>query len=253
MRTSTIHCFIYGCVILCVTSAGCSDPQVEPSSDDQQSIESHLASTLQSYKEQMDCVTPIVITSPLRCSFFPSGPVVSNADQLSQHSGKLYHLFTNDPDGYKRTIDNITEAPVGLILLKETHIAVELKERSSRVPEELESPNHYLLSASTNRTSDSNLVPGEIVELFFMAKIGSESLFATDNGWIYGEMDLDGNITTLTSTGTCKECHVNSPYDRVFGIPKPKTMYTGFKYSDDDDTKRDEKILEAVDKEFHKP
>lgn len=237
-----------------IGGAGCSDSaQPVETLTAYESSEQLLARMLLDYKEEMSCVTPVHIVSPATCSFAPSGPVVSEADSDSIHSQKLYHLFATDPQAYHATIDDITEAPIGLILLKETHEAIELDGRASRVPEELESPEFFWQRASSIRSSVPNLVPGQITEYFFMAKVSQESALATDNGWLYGEMDLDGNITTLTSTGRCFECHSRSPYDRVFGIPKPKIMYTGRPYSDDELLLREQKLDEEFDKELNQP
>ena len=158
--------------------------------------------------------------------FIPSGAVQSAEDESTKHGQKLFHLYTNNPAAYQSTIEEDMPAPVGLILLKETHTSIQL-ENKSKPPEEF---NATGLSNTTvehvdAHLQDSVLVPGKITDLFFMAKVGDDSILQTDNGWLYGGMDLNGKITTLTSTGNCFECHRIAPHDRLFGIPRSDVYY----------------------------
>lgn len=221
-------------LLLLALPIGCGQKAATDTSKTPISAEQQLAHVLKDYQTTMECVTPVVLLSPYRCMkpSSGSGAVQSLAAAKTAHGQKLFHLFSNDPEAYKATVANGTPAPIGLILLKETHESIEFP-AGMTLPEHL-NPAQYPGTRVRAPSTDQGtvLVPGEIVDLFFMAKVGTDSALQTDNGWLYGSMDLNGKINTLTSVGNCAECHQKAQGDRVIGLPKSTTLYINYKSDD---------------------
>jgi len=163
------------------------------------------------YAHQMACLTPEYRFAPELCMAPPpSGARMSQADPLTPHGRKLYHLYVSNTKGYFEASEGTTPAPVGLTLVKESHMA-------------------FVAGINNNaRSSDSvklAYVPGPVTELFLMNKIGEQDTPETDQGWVYSVANPAGEIQVSGLIESCMKCHVKAPNDRLFGLAPATTVY----------------------------
>jgi hypothetical protein len=224
MKTCFAILFLSGFMLCAV---GCNEDNSENEPVLIETAEEYLARMLSDYTSSMECVTPIFLNSNYQCMLSASGPRISQSMPPSEHTQKIFHLYTNAPDDYKSAVEDKTQAPVGLILVKENHEIQDVPV-GSVVSDEI-APNALLPATVRHKKhlEETTKIPGEITDLFFMAKIGQESIFETDNGWVYGGLDLNGKIISISSIGNCHDCHKLTPNDRLFGLPKAETVYMG--------------------------
>jgi hypothetical protein len=224
MKTCFAILFLSGFMLCAV---GCNEDNTETEPVLIESTEQHLARMLSDYTSSMECVTPVLLNALTRCAIEESGARLSQSEAHSEHAQKIFHMYTNNPDGYESAIKDGTEAPLGLILVKENH-AIDIVPSGSIVSDDIAPFALFPARVDSDTYGDESVeIPGEITDLFFMAKVGQGSIFETDNGWVYGGMNLNRKIISISSVGNCHECHKRAPNDRLFGLPKPRAIYMG--------------------------
>ncbi len=167
--------------------------------------------------------------APWRCFLPPpSGALRSQSAHESTHGGKLYYLYTPNPEFYQWVLPKGAEspmgrksptdpAPVGFTIVKEAWSPLEVKladvpRLKTDSPFDRTFPVEYLVAESKAYRIDK---PQGI---FVMLKKDPKTP-GTDEGWIYGTVSADGK--TVTSSGrvhSCMSCHVEASRDRLFGM-----------------------------------
>ena len=136
---------------------------------------------------------------------------MSRAGAGSPHGKKLYHLYVSDPIAYALASTSDRSAPVGLTLIKESHIAL--------------NPEVAGLNARSVSGAEPALVPGAVTDLFVMMKIGNAGMAETDAGWVYATASPQGEIESIGMIESCIRCHEQADHDRLFGLAPATTVY----------------------------
>jgi hypothetical protein len=140
------------------------------------------------------------------------------------HGRKLYTLFAKDLDDYF----GLTEGPyehanssepvrtvagVGQVIVKESWIPERVE--PDEVPVEPEEGEEVLRYAVQGGDAWRGAQRGP---LFVMMKLDPDTP-GTDQGWVYGTLDPEGNVTGSGAMASCMECHAEASNDRLFGPP----------------------------------
>lgn len=124
-------------------------------------------------------------------------PKMSESGDGSTHGRKLYYLYIQDSMAYS----NFTAQPVGQTIVKE-----------SWVPKIIDDgPN------------GKKSVPGEKYALFVMLKMAPATP-NTDDGWVYGTVSPQGEVTSSGRVQSCMECHQQTSNDRMFGVKSDRLL-----------------------------
>jgi len=154
-----------------------------------------LEESITGYQDEMECVTPVYLVSPIQCMPpSPSGPRMSKA-QGGDHARKLYHLFVSDRDCYQEATNGLIENSIGLTLVKEAHALLSVNDLE-----------FIMQGIRVDQTSESKqrgepmAMPGEVDSLFIMSKVGDVDTPGTDRGWVYGGATPDGTVYAVGSS-----------------------------------------------------
>jgi len=138
------------------------------------------------------------------------------------HGRKLYALYAKDRKSYAD--EELEEAPVGQVLVKESFHPVEIP------AEELPEGFPYVSAEDLESVTVDGWLPyargkdgrawraGERGPLFLMMKLDPQAP-GTDRGWVYATVASDGAVTAAGALDSCIECHRDAPRDRQFGLP----------------------------------
>jgi hypothetical protein len=144
---------------------------------------------------------------------------ISGSEDAATHGGKLYLLFTNEPDWYlslapppevpaQQPDASATKEPppVGATVVKESWTAIELD-----ADEKHDGPVAEKEGKTYRR--------GQRRELFVMRYSGADAP-NTDAGWTYAVVSPDGSrVVESGAIASCVECHARAPHGRMFGLP----------------------------------
>ena len=139
------------------------------------------------------------------------------------HGRKLYKLFVRDYDAYVTGIDE--EQPIGQVLVKESWASEELLPGQGAIASEapaVEGHPEYTKGVVIGKDGDAYRAT-KPTSLFIMYKDSRKGMDEknTDNGWVYAVTSLDGSeIMDAGRIESCMGCHLEAPYDRVFGFKK---------------------------------
>ena len=188
--------------------------------DENERWSSTLEDSIADYQDRMACVTPVYQVAPWQCRPpQPSGPRMSRA-KGGKHAWKLYHLYVSDEEAYSQATQDLIPNPIGLTLIKESHVAIavepgmQLGKGYSIQPERDGAPKTVVM-----------FEPGDISSLFIMSKVGDEHTPGTDRGWVYGGATPEGEVYASGLIQSCMDCHVDAPHDRLFGLAPATTVY----------------------------
>jgi hypothetical protein len=161
-------------------------------------------------------------------------PSRARVSRAGVHGRKVYFVYASDRRAYEAITRGGSEAPpIGLTVVKEAfHPRVVAEGSSGRdasgrplpipgAPASSEgtglgvaSPNIY----TPIRDEDGQLVgAGEHGGLYALRYLGEDAP-ATDDGWIYGTVGPDGEVTSSGVLAQCASCHRDAPHGRLFGV-----------------------------------
>jgi len=149
-------------------------------------------------------------------------PSVGRFSEQGPHGRKLYWLYAKNRAQYMAASAEHSQ-PVGQVIVKEAW-----------KPEQTDRKEGYLVSVASpspdvvgGMYSPFAKRDGKVFEaterlgLYVMCKLGPE----TDAGWIYGTLDVDGNVTAAGRLPSCMKCHEQTDNDRLFGLqPETETL-----------------------------
>jgi hypothetical protein len=149
-----------------------------------------------------------------------SGIQMSASDAFGSHGRKLYYLFAQDWKGYMQATGLETKAdtfgrnPAGQAVVKESWFAEPVT--GAMVP--FAGYGMERQNSDTAKGADGQKYrAGAKGDLFIMFKVDPLTP-GTDNGWVYGTTTPDGSVvTSVGRVQSCMNCHVQAPYDRLFG------------------------------------
>jgi hypothetical protein len=139
----------------------------------------------------------------------PAQARFSKSSDETTHGQKLYSLFAKDRNAYLGA--PAKPAPVGQILVKQSWLPEEVKDKSSPRGTDKLDFNPYV-------QRDGKLYKAtKLAGLYIMMKLDPKTP-GTDDGWLYGTVAADGE--TVTSAGcveSCMKCH-ETKKERLFGL-----------------------------------
>jgi hypothetical protein len=146
----------------------------------------------------------------------------ANADT---HGRKLYTLFAKDLDGYFELTEGTAAVTSGIAPARPVAARVgQVIVKESWIPERVD-PDEVPTSPTAGEDllhfafHEGNVWRGtQRGPLFVMMKMEADTI-GTDQGWVYGTLDDEGNVTGSGAITSCMECHVEAPNDRLFGPP----------------------------------
>lgn len=155
----------------------------------------------------------------------PSGVLASDSDDDATHGRKLYFLFAKQDREYVNkpfqaamsgSDAKLISQPVGQAIVKESWVAVPTTQPAKRVGvsmNDLEYPEEFVeRDGAWFRTGEQSV-------LFLMFKVDVETA-GTDKGWVYAAVDVkSGGVLQCGRIESCMKCHVDAPFDRLFGLP----------------------------------
>jgi hypothetical protein len=121
----------------------------------------------------------------------------------------LYKLYIKDYGPYVWGVEK--DQPIGQVIVKETWNVKEV------VYDSLNKDIPQIRSRNDNKW----YTPTTVSEVFIMYKEKQDS--SNDKGWNYGNVSIEDKIRKPMlfndrKLSTCIRCHVNTKYDRVFGV-----------------------------------
>lgn len=135
---------------------------------------------------------------------------ISKADEtLSPHGNKLYKLYIKNYGAYVWMADR--DQPIGQVIVKETW----------NVKEVIYDSLNKDMPQVRSRNDGKWYTPTTVSEVFVMYK--EKQNRSNDNGWNYGNVSLEDKsrkpiLFNDRKLSTCIHCHVNTKYDRIFGV-----------------------------------
>ncbi len=153
---------------------------------------------------------------PFSSNEVPPAPLHESRASHGSHEGKAFFLWVNNRDGYRRTLEEGTPPPAGLIVVKEGYKPIDLgpatpsalsMRRAMPTPRSDQRANVYTARNHQGRM----LGVGEPIGLFVMRYTGTRWQFATIN--------FDGRVESSGAMPQCANCHASAPHHGLFGLP----------------------------------
>lgn len=162
-----------------------------------------------------DRVTGPMQWAPILCREPPSSsPRFSESPEGTIHGRKLFHLYASDRAAYESVIGNRDDGRA-LSLVKEVRLPVVLPGSGDFASLR----RHDAAGIAVSPEDGRRYTPGEVVALFVMSRPGEVERAGTDEGWVYGIVDPDGQrVIDAGVIESCVECHRRAPHGRVFGV-----------------------------------
>ncbi|MCA8939141.1 MAG: cytochrome P460 family protein [Planctomycetes bacterium] len=179
-----------------ISSVATEDPSGETMPNDERFHDVLLTA----YREHRDYdVTYYMMIAPALCIAPP--PVISavrSAHSSGPHMGKSALYFAKDSKSYDVRLDKLVDLqetqPIGQTIVKK---AFRLKPSEEQMGE--------------------NLGLGDLDNYFIMTKLAPDTP-GTDEGWVYGVVNPEGQVTASGLIKNCMSCHMKSKTDRLIGL-----------------------------------
>jgi hypothetical protein len=147
----------------------------------------------------------------------PGRTRMSEAVAEGDHARKLYSVFAKQRDRYPmhQNAPRVAQ-PVGQLLVKESYHPdpVDKVEPDPVAGGNLVEGDHFDRHARHGgRLYRATRLAGAYVVL----KLAKETP-GTDEGWVYGTVTPEGEVTSAGRVASCMGCHVSAPHERVFGL-----------------------------------
>lgn len=153
--------------------------------------------------------------APELCSAPPvPGPLVSDSGDEGTHGRKLYYLYTRDVPAYLSAAQS--DQPIGQAFVKESYGALAVSASDAGF-----SKASYQGFAVEREGQRWKLGPAR--DLFVMYKL-DPSTPGTDQGWVYGTVSPELQVTSAGRVASCMECHVDAKHDRMFGAKAEREL-----------------------------
>ncbi len=193
-------------------TGACSGPKI--SADAGQDAGLAMAEAAAQYRS-WDRVTGPMQWAPMLCREPPSSsPRFSESPEGTIHGRKLFHLYASDLDAYTRVIGGRDDGRA-LALVKEVRLPIVLPGSGDFASLR----RHDAAGIAVSPEDGRRYTPGEVVALFVMSRSGEVDRAGTDDGWVYGVVDGDGQrVIEAGVIASCVECHRQAPHGRVFGV-----------------------------------
>ena len=154
--------------------------------------------------------------APTDCALPPPARLrESRAGGSAGHGRKLYSLFARDRDAYVagRSVD-------GQIVVKEAWLPERTPPGDTLSAHQPKGPssssNDYFVPYAVG--PDGGLLHAKRrAGLFIMLK-EDPATSGTDDGWVYGTISPDGEVTASGRVASCMGCHQRAPQGRLFGV-----------------------------------
>jgi hypothetical protein len=154
--------------------------------------------------------------APWLCTMPQPGRPAMSAAEGGGHARKLYSLFAKDHQAYVQLHGQGAKPPlVGQAIAKESYVPEIVTKKEPRVPDP-DGADHF----------DPYLLQGDTI--YRASKVGGVYVMlrkppatpGSDDGWIYGTVTPDGNVTSAGRVASCMGCHVNAKHGRLFGADR---------------------------------
>jgi len=175
--------------------------------------------------------------APFLCRMpMPGDGRISMADGDDDHARKLYYLYARDRSNYLQYGgDNSESFSVSAYqsVVKEAFVPRKLEgeeadtvkrwaEHGYLKPEDRKAlkqaygEGHPMLPPQVNAEGEP-FIPGDAAGLFVLFRPEHDA-DATDEGWVYGTLSAEGEITACGVIESCKTCHEEAQQERLFGL-----------------------------------
>ena len=155
----------------------------------------------------------------------PARPQMSAASD-GGHARKLYSLFAKDHVAYTALgVSGAKKPDVGQVIVKESYVP-EIASPSETVESDRQ---RHGLSGALGTTADhfdpfvregeTTYRASKVAGVYVMLRKPA-STPRTDNGWIYGTLTAEGEVTSAGLVASCMGCHTRAPHERLFGPAK---------------------------------
>lgn len=163
-------------------------------------VATHQQLPLFNYAVKMAAVDTRPFNPKDKITYPPTTLFSSRSNDSSTHGNKIFKLFAKNDPNYAYDIAQ----PEGQTLVMQTWFA--------------EKTHTSLGDGKSLRTGDTDyLKPSTSKEFFIMLKSNSKE-YATDSGWVYGEVSADGKTVIQKGlVASCMKCHDQSKTDRMLG------------------------------------
>jgi hypothetical protein len=180
---------IYGAALAIAVLAGCGSAGAEPAPPSYAALLKTVAAGYTAWGRvdveprvaPTDCAAPPLPGPPTR--------VRESAATSGEHSQKVYFMWASHRTDY---LHPGTELPRGMTIVKE--------------------------SFELAHAADGKLATGARKDLFVMTKVGGADAAGTDDGWIYGTVTPDGQVSSEGRVASCMGCHAHATHERLFGM-----------------------------------
>lgn len=147
----------------------------------------------------------------------PSAARVSRAE--AGHGRKVYFVYASDRQAYLNVTRAGARPPRGLTVVKESfHPAPVADEDQRPAPSPIVAADQeHDFRYRAARGEDGRFTGrGEAAGLYVMRYTGRRR--GTDDGWVYGTVTPDGEVTADGVVESCASCHRAAPHGRLFGL-----------------------------------
>lgn len=174
-----------------------------------------LLSISQSY-EEWSRLGDVPNWAPELCTAPPAtSPLVSQSRDEDTHGRKLYFLYARDVAAYRAANDR--DQPTGQAFVKQSFESVPLPVPEDANQDEFNSEFGKLYWDGLAIERDGKRWKlGTPRELFVMFKLDPATP-ETDEGWVYGTVTREGEVTSAGQVSSCMDCHLEAGRDRMFG------------------------------------
>jgi hypothetical protein len=172
-------------------------------------------------------IAPFLCRAPAGDDFGVPSQVRRSRARTGAHGEKLYYLWASERDAYLMLDRDAEALPVGFTVVKQSFSARPLvgdppvaARPGLFAPDD---PAVELAPISWMTTRDGRrLQVDQPADLYVMIKVGAGR--GTDDGWIYGTVSPDGDVTSAGRVESCMRCHESARHERLFGLrdgPRP--------------------------------
>jgi hypothetical protein len=163
--------------------------------------------------------------APFLCRIPQPGRAAMSAAREGGHGRKLYSLFAKNRNAYVgvRGADARPPPTIGQVIVKESYVPEVVKaaeppfpvRRAAVMPDSgFEEADHF----DPYVTTDGVTYRAETLAGVYVMLRKDPSTPGTDEGWIYGTLKPDGELTSAGRVASCMGCHTTKP-GRLFGRP----------------------------------
>ena len=152
----------------------------------------------------------------------PAKPLPSAADD-GEHARKLYSLFARDHAAYVTLGASPPRVSQDQVVVKESYVPEPvpgplppLLGRPGDLDRQPGDQDHFY---PYSRAKDGTVVRAGRVAGLFVILEKPRGTPGTDDGFVYGTLTPEGEVTSAGKVSSCMGCHVQAPHRRWFGSP----------------------------------